>query len=268
MLCALMFMNGIYCFELSVLVVYALPGSSTLYWRGKMNLKSLRKFIAVCLFAVAGHGWATTSLPNVTLPTNSTQNWNDISSIVWSTDGGTSWGNSALTVGQSVTFQFTLHKYLDGQHYADFMKTWIDWNNDGQFSASENLLFGANVVNSSPLYDADKVVNQSIKFTSSAVTLTNAMLGSHYLLARVTCSESLLSAAGISASKQWNAAYTSGNNAGYNNLFASTTTYNQGESELRTLTINGQKVPEPGTLALFAVGMVGLGFGRKRMTRV
>jgi len=265
MLCALILVNGFYGFELGVLIVYAFLGSSTLYWSGKMNLKSLRKFIAVCLFAVAGHGWAT-----VSLPTNLDPSWNDISRIVWSTNGGATWGNSALTVGQSVTFQFTLHKKYDGQHYADFIKTWIDWDNDGAFAESEKLLFGAHVVNAAPLADADKYVNQSFKFTSSAISLTNAMLGNHFLLARVTCSESLLTAGNVSNAwgKQWDAAYTSNDNAGYNTLFSPTTTYTQGESELRTLTINGQKVPEPGTLALFAVGMVGLGFGKKRMNRV
>jgi hypothetical protein len=233
-----------------------------------MNLKSLRTLLAVGLVAVAGHCWATVSLPQ-----NNDPKWNDISGIVWSTDNGATWGNSALTVGQSAEFKFTLHKQYDGKHYADFIKTWIDWNGDEQFSASETLLFGAHVVNSAYKANsnaADNLVNQSFDFISSSVAITNAMLGSHFLLARVTCSESLLTTAGVSSAwdKQWNAAYTSGNNAGYNTLFSSTATYNQGESELVKLTVNGQKVPEPGTLALFAVGMLGLGWGRKRATRV
>jgi hypothetical protein len=225
-----------------------------------MNLKSLRKLIVICLLAVSGQGWAT-----VSLPTNVTPKWNDISGIVWSTDGGSSWGNSALTVGQSVTFQFTLHKTYDGKHYADFIKTWVDWNGDEQFSASETLLFGVNVVHSG--YTANtgdgSVVNQSFSFISSPVTLTSAMLGSHFLLARVTCSESLLQSQG---NNTWSAQWST-TDAQYNSWFLPTTTYNQGESELVKLTVNGQNVPEPGTLALFAVGMVGLGFGKKRMSR-
>jgi hypothetical protein len=233
----------------------------------KMNLKSLRKLLAIGLMTVAGHSLAT-----VSLPTNVTPKWNDISGIVWSTDNGATWGNSALTVGQSVEFKFTLHKQYDGKHYADFIKTWIDWNGDEQFSASETLLFGAHVVNSAYRANSsasDNIVNQSFDFISSSVAITNAMLGNHFLLARVTCSESLLTTAGVSNAwdHQWDAAYTSGGNAGYNSRFSPTATYNQGESELVKLTVNGQKVPEPGTLALFAVGMVGLGFGRKRVTR-
>jgi hypothetical protein len=96
------------------------------------------------------------------------------------------------------------------------------------------------------------------------------MLGSHFLLARVTCSESLLTTAGVSNawSKQWDSLYTTGNNAAYNTMFSATSTYTQGESELVKLTVNGRNVPEPGTLALLAVGMMGVGFGRKRTARV
>lgn len=231
-----------------------------------MNLKSLRKLLAIALLVVAGHGWATVSEPQ-----HDTQKWNAISGIVWSTDNGSTWGNSALEVGQSVAFKFTLFKEYDGKHYADFIKTWIDWDGDEQFSSAETLFFGSNVVNGS--YTANTgpgdIVNWSRDFTSAPLTLTNAMLGDHFLLARVTCSESLLTTAGVSGpwSKQWDSVYKSNDNDGYNQLFSPTAPYVQGQYKLVALTVDGQQVPEPGTLALFAVAVVGLGFQR-RATRV
>lgn len=229
-----------------------------------MNLKSLRKLLAVGLVTVAGQSWATPSLPQNDNPT-----WQDISSIQWSTDSGASWGNSALVAGQSVEFKITMHKYEDGNHYADLVKAWIDLNGDQNFQASETLLFGAHVVNATQkAWRPDSVVNQYFDFISGPVTLTDTMVGDHFLLARVTCSDSLLSTAlgsSYSWNNQWSALYTSGNNAGYGNLFSPTAHYGQGESELVKLTVNG--VPEPGTLALFATAMVGVGLRRKQAAR-
>jgi hypothetical protein len=226
-----------------------------------MNLKSLRKLLAVGLVTVAGYSWATPSLPQ-----NDNPQWQDISNIVWSTNNGATWGNSALVVGQSVEFKFTMHKTYDGDHYADFIKAWIDLNGNGSFTdAGETLLFGYHVVNSLPVDNTGpgNVVNQSFDFISGPINLTSAMVGDHYLLGRVTCSESLLSTAGITGpwSTQWS--YTP---AQYDGFFSPTAPYGQGESELVKLSVN--RVPEPGTLALFAAAMAGMGWRRKQATRV
>lgn len=234
-----------------------------------MNLKSLRYFFTLGLLTVAGYSWATPSLPQNDNPT-----WQDIANIQWSTNNGGTWGNSALAVGQSVEFKITMHKYEDGNHYGDLLKVWIDYNGDQQFQNSETLLFGTHVVN--PIekpWRPDSVVNQSFVFTSGPVNLTNSMVGDHFLLARVTCTDSLLTTAketGKIASytwnDQWNSTYTSGNNAMYGTLFSAAAHYGQGESELVKLTVNS--VPEPGTLALFSVAMLGMGWIRKKTTRV
>jgi len=231
-----------------------------------MNLKSLRKLIAVGLFAIAGQAWATVSLPQ---HTNS--QWQDISSIAWSTDNGATWGNSGLAVGQAVEFKFTMHKNYDGKHYGDFIKAWVDFDGNGQFANSETLLFGYHVVHDNYVYNSGpgSIVNQSFDFVSGPITLTSAMIGDHYLLARVTCSDSLLSTAGITGpwSTQWGTTYTSNDNDWYNKNFSPIAAYYQGEAELHKLTVTND-VPEPGTLALLAAAMVGIGFRRKQAKRI
>jgi hypothetical protein len=232
-----------------------------------MNLKSLRKLLAVGLLTVTGCSWATVSLPSHT-----NASWQDISSITWSTDG-THWGNSALVVGQTVEFKITMHKDLIGNHYADFVKAWIDWNGDGAFdNSSETLLTDYHVANSSSRRStiAERTDGHSYDFFSSALTLTNAMIGDHFLLTRVTCSDSLLKVgAGSSYSwaNQWKPAYTGNDSLWYKQNFSPTSAYFQGEAQLVRLTV-GNAVPEPGTLALLAAAMVGMGLRRKQATRV
>lgn len=230
-----------------------------------MNLKSLRKLIAVGLFALAGQTWATVSLPEHTNPL-----WQDISSIAWSTDNGATWGNSDLSVGQSVEFKFTMHKTNDGRHYGDFIKAWVDFDGNGQFANSEALLFGYHIVNANPVINdgPGTPVNQSFSFVSGPITLTSAMVGEHYLLARVTCSESLLLTAGVNGGweNQWATTYTENDNDWYNKNFSPVLAYYQGQAKLIELTVTNN-VPEPGTLALLAVAMLGMGLKRKQEKR-
>jgi hypothetical protein len=226
-----------------------------------MNLRSLRRLLALGLIAVAGHSWATPSLPQNDNPT-----WQDISSIAWSTNNGASWGNSAVAVGQSVEFKITMHKTNIGNHYADFVKAWVDLNGDGQFSNSnETLLFGykvANAAQTAPWNAERSANNQLIDFTSNAITLTSALPSDLWMLARVTCSDSLMSTA-LGSSYSWNQQWATSIPT-YNSYFSPTAHYGQGESELVKLSVN--KVPEPGTLALFAIALVGLNLRGRRAT--
>jgi hypothetical protein len=227
-----------------------------------MNLKSLHSLLAVGLVTVAGYCWGTPALPK-----NDAPYWQDISNIEWSTNNGATWGKSDLTVGQSVEFKLTMHKNEDGNHYADLIKAWIDLDGDQKFQASETLLFGSHVVNPTYVKHDDKVVNQSFDFISGPVNLTSAMVGDHFLLARVTCSDSLLTTA-LGASYSWGDQWKSTYIAQFGSYFSPTAYYWQGESELVKLTVNGHNVPEPGTLALFAVAMLGMGLRRKQATRI
>jgi hypothetical protein len=232
-----------------------------------MNLKSLRKLLAFGLIAVAGYCWGTPSLPQ-----NDEPKWQDISSIQWSTNNGASWGNSALVVGQSVEFKISMHKTYDGKHYADLIKAWFDFDGNGLFETGESALFGAHVVKPSYVDNTGpgNSVNQSFDFKSGPINLTSAMVGDHFLLARVTCSESLLTSQGINVNAnwgiQWSNTYTNNGNALYNQYFSPTARYGQGESEVVKLSVNS--VPEPSTLALFAIAMVGMGLRRKQAIHI
>jgi hypothetical protein len=228
-----------------------------------MNLKSLRKVFAVGLLTVAGYSWATPSLPQNDNPT-----WQDISSIQWSTNNGATWGTSALVVGQSVEFKITMHKDELGNHYADLLKVWVDFSGDQVFQPGEEVLFGTHVDHTAVTPSGNQAnnvhgYNQSYDFISGPISL--ASVGDHYLLARVTCSDSLLSTT-VGSSYSWNDQWNT-TLATYNSDFSPTAHYGQGESELVKLTVNGNKVPEPGTLALFAVAMVGMGLRRRKAGR-
>ena len=73
-----------------------------------------------------------------------TYNGNKISDfgVFWSVDNGTTWGQDTnLYVGQQVQFMFNMHKENVGTHYADFLKSWVDWGQDGFFDQTEVVAY-------------------------------------------------------------------------------------------------------------------------------
>ena len=228
-----------------------------------MNLKSLRKLLVFGLVAAAGYCWG-----NPSMPINDTDKWQDISNIQWSTDGGANWGTSALVVGQNVQFKVTVHKDYVGNHYADFVKAWIDLDGNQTFSDNEAMLFGYKVANSvankNTVGDRLSGDSFSVVSDSSFVVGTDTKSSDFWVLARVTCSESLLAVSGTGKvwGNQWDTNTATTTAPDYRSYFSPTAHLVQGESELVKLTVNN-KVPEPGTLALVAVAMLGMGWRRR-----
>lgn len=228
-----------------------------------MNFASLRKILAVGLATVAGYSWATPSLPQ-----NDSTLWQDISLIEWSTDHGSTWGQSSpLLVGQTVEFKITMHKTNIGNHYADFVKAWLDLNGDEHFTANEAVLFGYHVDNDTRQnsWNPERVSGQSFSFISNAITLTDTLPADLWLLVRMTCSESLILSAGLNSNDPWTLQWHTPIET-FNNYFSPTRHYFQGESELVHLTVINQ-VPEPGTLSLLTAAMLAAALGRSRKPR-
>lgn len=182
--------------------------------------------------------------------------------VFWSTDNGATWGQDTnLYVGQQVQFKFNMHKENVGTHYADFMKSWIDWGQDGQFDESDVLAFGYQelAINESGNFGSSNSPNQpDYTFFSDSFLLTLDDIGDLLLRARVTCSHSLADSLGMGSNwdDQWD--ITAGT---YYSGFNPTGFLYQGEVE--EWQINVRAVPEPGTMLLLGGALLGM-FGLKR----
>ena len=163
--------------------------------------------------------------------------------VLWSVNGG-AYGNGAINKGDDVTFKFTVYKELWGQHNTDWLKVWIDWNNDKDFTDAGENIYGSSWVFTPQKDNTPASIAKAYKYFYFTINDINVAAGDYWLRARTVCNAdvSLL------------------------NNVSSTGYYYQGEIEDWKLTVNNQ-VPEPASLLLFGLGLLGIAGLRRKFKK-
>lgn len=215
---------------------------------------------------------------------------NDGVSWKTSSDGGTTWTeNGDLVEGDLIVFEFDVTRLTTGNHKYDLLKSWVDWNQDGIWTEDEdiiehkwwknvdsegNIATSGNKNNDLSTWEnlgtdgslnsggnewqgsswKDDIFNSTDTtgtFFSEQITIpVLSILEDIWLRARVVCENSLEDYAD-------------------NMNLISIGYQHQGEVEDYQLTVAKKsiKVPEPSTLAIFALGLLGLTARRKVISK-
>ncbi len=278
--------------------------------------KLLRKLLILGLLTIFTLIWTTSVYAAYGSATHDTPTWQELArvshpgglsndwdnGVFWSIsdDNGANWSDwghqKELTVGQTIKFEFNMYKSQQGSHYADHLKSWIDWG------GRENTYDDSN-----ELYYKEYPVGTGTHFhdETAGYKITNNDIGNSYLRARVSCGESLLKTEylidtynfgdktpdltqsnkysnwayyyenGKKKWVSWNNFMTKWDNtyrgarSSYEDMFEATGNYYQGEVEEWILTVAAgtgtSHTPEPATMLLFGFGLIGIArVGRNR----
>jgi len=175
-------------------------------------------------------------------------------------DSGDNWGRGELAQGDIVEFKFVVKRSNEGNHQFDQLKAWNDWNGNGIFEDSENIIDkkwwknddrndNLNANSSNYNNDLNSFNNSDTwrKYYSEITVPLGAVIGDTWMRARIICENSLVTANDFTLSS-----------IGY---------YHQGEVEDYKLAINKApvtQVPEPTTLIIFGSALFGLALSRKK----
>jgi hypothetical protein len=198
-----------------------------------------------------------------------------------SSDGGLTWGtygNGDITQGDTVEYRFGVARSTDGTHEYDRLKVWADWNKNEVFDndASEILYekdwalhedsngnatdaqSNASLNNGRRNTDLSNVAGHDVYnssqyysyFTQQVIIPIDALTGDTWLRARIVCENAITERHGYGSSTMLATGY-----------------YNQGETEDYKIKIIAKvvNVPEPSTLLVFAIGLIGITAARKKL---
>ncbi|MFH2058886.1 MAG: PEP-CTERM sorting domain-containing protein [Pseudomonadota bacterium] len=166
--------------------------------------------------------------------------------VTWSANGGI-FGNESLSVGDTVTFKFSFWHQGWGLHNYDQLKVWFDTDVSDQFTGSTVYAFqhfkNAEAWGSNPTGDALAYAEANYAYYSyeqiENFIITEDMLGGLFLRARVHCNH-----------EPWDTIKPTGG-------------ISQGEVEDYSIAVN--PIPEPATMSLFGLGLLGLaGVSRRK----